>query len=175
MPRKETTLTVFVASPNDVNEERAVLEEIIKEYNITWSKHLGLSLELVKWETHAYPDVGTDPQAVINDQIGNEYDIFIGILWQRFGTATPRADSGTEEEFNNAYLKYKKDPCSVKILFYFKTESKGNIHELDLDQLAKIKKFRTKLGPEGVLYWTCSNSGEFEKLVRKHLSIHVQK
>jgi hypothetical protein len=86
MPRTETILRVFVASPSDVIEERQLLEEVVKELNLTWSKNLGIRLELVKWETHAFPGIGDDPQAVINTEIGDDYDIFIGIMWTRFGS-----------------------------------------------------------------------------------------
>ena len=48
MPRHETVLTVFVASPGDVEEERNRLEDVIRDLNISWSKHLGISLELIK-------------------------------------------------------------------------------------------------------------------------------
>ena len=36
MARTETVLQAFVASPKDVNDERALLEEIIRELNLTW-------------------------------------------------------------------------------------------------------------------------------------------
>ena len=42
--------------------------------------------------------IRSDPQDVVNRQIG-EYDLFVGILWNRMGTPTAVATSGTEEEF----------------------------------------------------------------------------
>ena len=57
------------------------------------------------------------PQGIINKQIG-EYDIFIGMMWKRFGTPTGKAGSGTEEEFRLAY-EYWETTKSVMILFYF--------------------------------------------------------
>src|ERR1035437_7780621 len=98
MAHHEITLQAFVSSPSDVSEERAMLEDIVHELNLTWSKTLGMSIELVKWETHVTPGVGQDPQQVINSQIGDDYDIFIGIMWACFGTETGRFGSGTEEE-----------------------------------------------------------------------------
>lgn len=55
MGRQATILRVFVASPKDLAEERAALESVIRELNNTWSNTLGTYLELLKWETHAYP------------------------------------------------------------------------------------------------------------------------
>ena len=120
MARSETILRIFVASPKDVAEERASLEDVVRELNLTWSKNLGIRLELVKWETHAYPGIGTDPQAVINEQIGDDYDIFVGIIWKCFGTPTERANSGTAEEFDRAYKRFRENPDQLRIMFYFR-------------------------------------------------------
>ena len=60
------------------------------------------SLEAVRWESHCNPGVGSNVQSVINEQIGPT-DIYVGIMWKRFGTPTGRAGSGTEEEFKAAY------------------------------------------------------------------------
>ena len=54
-------------------------------------------------DANAYPGFGTDPQGVVNEEIGDDYEIFIGPLWSRFGTPTPRAFSGTQEEFERVY------------------------------------------------------------------------
>ncbi|MFL6275750.1 MAG: hypothetical protein ACJ74G_11245 [Blastocatellia bacterium] len=47
MPRTQTILRVFVASPGDTTEERASLEDVIQELNTIWSKSLGIHLELL--------------------------------------------------------------------------------------------------------------------------------
>ncbi len=98
MPRQETILQVFVAAPSDLAEERAALEDVIWELNSTWSRTLGCRLDLLRWETHAVPGMGLDAQDVVNRSVPRDYDIFIGMLWSRFGTPTTRAESGTEEE-----------------------------------------------------------------------------
>lgn len=54
MPATSRTYKVFVASPSDVAEERARLDEVIAEINITRSDG-DTRLELIKWETHALP------------------------------------------------------------------------------------------------------------------------
>lgn len=112
MAKQVSVLSVFVASPEDVADERECLEGVIRELNLQWTSRC-VRLELVRWETHAYPGVGSDPQEVINEQIGDDYDIFLGLLWKRFGTATPRAGSGTEEEFNRAFARHGKDSKSL--------------------------------------------------------------
>jgi hypothetical protein len=122
MAKQVTLYQVFIASPGDVSEERAIAEEVIQELNITIAANANIKLELIKWETHAYSSMGIDVQDTINRQIGDEYDIFIGVMWKRFGSKTGRAPSGTVEEFERAYSKYIANPDSVNIMFYFSSK-----------------------------------------------------
>lgn len=174
MARSEQILSVFVASPSDVSDERNALEEIIRELNITWSREIGLRLELVRWETHAFPGSGQDAQDVINSKIPDDYDIFIGIMWHRFGTPTGRYGSGTIEEFQRAKKRAVEKPGSVKIMFYFRGSLPNSISEIDGGELLKVQNFRQELGDEGNLYWQYRDVAEFEKLARMHLSRQVQ-
>lgn len=173
MARQEQVLTVFVASPSDVEAERGRLEDVIRELNITWSRELGIRLDLVRWETHAYPGVGADAQDVINKQIPEDFDFFVGIMWCRYGTPTGRSGSGTVEEFERAKARYDTDKSSVHLMVYFKDEPIPPSH-LDPAQLAKVNDFKNSLGTEGGLYWNFANIDQFEKLVRLHLTRQVQ-
>jgi hypothetical protein len=171
MPKKIDEITVFVSSPQDVVEERENLEEIIKEINIIWERQeVGMRLNLIKWETHVYPDMGEYPQDVINKQI-DDYDIFIGIMWKRFGTQTENAGSGTEEEFESAYKKYQENPDIIKLMFYF-NNAPIPPSEIDSQQIL-INEFREKLGDEGGLYWFYNGPDDFAQKIRMHLSMQL--
>jgi hypothetical protein len=97
MAKAVIKLSIFVSSPSDLGPEREILDSVISEINMTVAASNNLYLDLIKWETHAFPGIADDPQAVINEQIPSNYDIFIGILWARFGTPTRRALSGSCE------------------------------------------------------------------------------
>ena len=175
MTRQETILSVFVASPSDVDEERSCLDKVILEFNKTWARPLGTHIELIKWETHAYPSFGKNPQAVINEQIPQDFDLFIGLMWYRFGTPTGCAGSGTVEEFQRAKNRYDDDPNAIQLMIYFK-DAPAPIppSQLDHTQLASIAEFRSSLGPEGGLFWSFQTVDDFETLVRLHLSRYIQ-
>lgn len=134
---------------------------------------MGLRLDLVRWETHGYPGVGQDPQDVLNRQLPDDPDIFIGLMWSRYGTETKRAGSGTEEEFNRALERHSRDPGSVRIMFYFKDAPLAP-SAIDPEQLRRVTQFRTSLGSEGTLYWTFRTLEDFEQLLRIHLSRQIQ-
>lgn len=174
MPRNETIIGVFVASPSDVSEERKALESIADELNKTWSKNLNLRLDLIKWETDSYPGFGNYSQDVINTQINDEYDVFIAIFWGKIGTPTQAAISGTIEEFERAYKKYCADNSSIDIMIYFKDQAIPP-SKMDYSELKKIQELKNNLGEQGGLYWTFDSTEDFEALLRSHLSKVAQK
>src|SRR6266849_2814383 len=103
MPKVEKLL-IFLASPGDVPTERRHVKEVADEINRTIAPGKGVVLEVVRWETHTFPGYGKDPQSLVNEQIAamRSYALFVGIMWNRIGTPTPRAESGTVEEFERA-------------------------------------------------------------------------
>lgn len=168
-----TLLKVFVASPGDVIEERTVLEDVIRELNLTTADTHGYRLDLVKWETNTFPSVqGYDAQDIINKQIEDDYDIFIGIMWSRAGTATARAESGTIEEFRRAYNRTTNGE-NIDVMFYF-NESPIPYDKIDADQFKTIQEFRASIGKEGTYYRAYKDSKDFESLVRLHLSMKLK-
>jgi hypothetical protein len=174
MPQLEK-LSIFLASPSDVRQERACVREVIDEVNRTVAAHKGVFLDLVSSE-RAFPGYGKDGQAIINEQIGDmkQHDLFVGIMWNRIGTPTPRDISGTAEEFARAVktLQRWKKP---EVWFYFRQASANLKTQEELDQKAGVLKFRSKMRGKGLFseYTTPQN---FEKKFREHLVtwIHVR-
>ena len=172
MPNKQTigTLRIFVASPGDVGKERDALAGVVNELNRTISAlmpDVDARLELVRWETHTHPSMGR-PQGVINEQIG-DYDVFVGILWKRFGTPTGRAESGTEEEFRLAYDNWQTHQ-RPQILFYFsQTPSAPARSPEEVQQFLKVVQLRQELESKG-LVWEYLAPERFADAVRPHLT-----
>jgi hypothetical protein len=161
-PRK---LKVFVASPDDVNAERDALGRLIGDINDVLTflvPDKQLSLELVRYETHAYPDLGA-PQDVIDRQIPVDYDIFVGIMWKRCGTPTKNAPSGTIAEFRRAREHRKSSPLP-RIMFYF-CDQPVDVAGLDIEQLGEVLKFRKEIDALG-LTWNYPSHSEFAEHVR---------
>jgi len=174
MPRQTHIFQIFVASPSDVAEERAVLETVVTQLNQVWSSTLGIAFELLKWETSIHPSFSSDPQEAINEQIAPDYDVFIGILWGRVGTPTPRAESGTIEEFERAYSRFTSGENTPEIMLYFK-DAPIAPSEIDTNQMEKLQSFRRSLSDKGGLYSVFEDQASFESSVRAHLSAIAQK
>jgi hypothetical protein len=173
MAKTHTILEVFIASPDDVAPEREVLEDVVSEFNLTWGDKHRIRLELVKWETHSRPSFANGAQDVINKQVGDQYDIFLGIMWGRFGKETTCADSGTEEEFYRAYDRLQSGD-TVQIMFYFK-DAGISPSQMDGEQIMKVQAFKKKIADEyGGLYYQFDTKDDFQTKARIHLSKVVQ-
>lgn len=171
MTRKDTVLSVFVASPSDVSEERDRLDAIIQEINSTHARRTGVRLDPIRWERDASPALGEDAQAVINEQMP-PCEIFIGILWHTIGSPTKRAESGTIEEFELAKKRYDENPNSVRLMLYFKGSAPLSLAEIDPDQYKRVLDFKSRVKEEG-LYWEFTTADDFASQVRMHLTKHV--
>jgi len=165
-PSQPRTLKVFLASPSDVVEERTALARLVRDINdvlafLAPDKHL--TLELVRYETHTFPDLG-QPQQVINRQIPLDYDIFVGVMWSRRGTPTETASSGTIEEFRRACERRKKGHLP-RIMFYFCDQHIPIPDKNELEQLAGVVEFRSELEKMG-LTASYPSHAEFSEYVR---------
>jgi hypothetical protein len=109
-------LKLFIASPGDVALERDKACEEIDNLRLLAHKH-GYDLEAVRWEAHATPGMGRG-QELIN-RLVRECDLFIGILYRRFGLPTGEAESGTLEEFDLARERFAKERAP-EIMLYFR-------------------------------------------------------
>lgn len=173
MARESVVLQIFVASPSDVSEERVILQGVVTDLNRVWSNNLGVSFEIIDWEANVRPTFANDPQDAVNTQIGLQYDVFIGIFWGRIGTPTPRAISGSVEEFNRAYLRFVADKDSLEIMLYFK-DTPIPPSEIEPDQLKSVQEFKRSLNEKGGLVSAFKDQAGFESSVRAHLSAIAQ-
>lgn len=164
MTKKIEQIRIFISSPSDVNAEKELALKVIEELNRTLCESNGLTLFPFTWEKNTYPAIGNDPQDVINKQIG-DYDIFVGIMANRFGTPTHRAGSGTEEEYNIAF----ENRDSKEIMFFFK-DGLTQPSSLDLKQLKKVNAFKQKItNDNGVLYKQFAEN--FENIFRDSFTL----
>ncbi len=162
-------IRVFAASPSDVKDEREVLTRQVDRLNRVFAGEV--TLECVKWETHVIPGMGR-PQEVVNRQIG-PYNIFVGIMWKRFGTPTGKVDSGTQEEFEAAVESWEKTG-QPEIMFYFKQSPYILRSPDEADQVRRVIEFRSKLQEQSVVgeYKTVR---DFERTISEHLTRTVKR
>lgn len=157
----------FIASPGDTVEERNACEEVFEEINHGLGRSIGFRIVSLRWEKDVYPGVAEYGQQVINRQVDGKYDLFVGIMKSRFGTPTPQAGSGTEEEFNIAYEKYQNGEID-NIFFYFGAPNMSP-YDLDLEQFQKVKDFRKKIQNNGVVPMEFKDLDDFKRQLKHNL------
>jgi hypothetical protein len=148
---KYKKIRLFIASPGDVIDERVKIEVVISGIKPLIDE-VGLGLEILNGY-ESLPGMGRAQELILSDHKPETWDIFIGILWHRFGTKTGKNNldtnrafsSGTEEEFHAAYnlwMKFKRP----RILFYQCIRA-INPELIDLKQYQKVKKFLANFLP----------------------------
>lgn len=176
MARQTTIISIFLASPSDVSDERSLIVRSIERWNAIRGKAQGYLLELINWENATSSAIGLDGQDVVNNQIGDDYDAMIAIFWHRVGSPTGRAVSGTAEEYDRA-LKRFKDNEPIEIGVYFKSANPP-MAEIDTEQLQGVINLKKKMQDDGVYHKSFIDddglSFEIEmfidRLVRSHKS-----
>lgn len=153
-------IKVFVASPMDLETERAELKGALAKVNNTIGKGSNIEFEMVGWEDYTTPGFGDDAQDVVNQQISMEYDIFVCMFKSRLGTPTKRYTSGTVEEYERAKHKkiYRAD---LDIMAYF--------FECE-DCPQEILDLKRQMGHDGALFWEVKKTDVFEDVAFKHFA-----
>lgn len=141
-----SVLNVFLASPSDLATERAMAEEVVTSINKTVGQRLGWRVDLHKWEDTP-PGFGR-PQALINPKV-DECDLFVGILWERWGEPSGSYSSGFEEEYERAKAR-RKVGGKPEIWLFFKNIDASKLRDPG-DQLKKVLDFRNSQKAHGEL------------------------
>jgi predicted NACHT family NTPase len=177
MLREVFQVRVFISGPGDVEAEKSRVKYVCDEINQDFRDRCNVTLLPLEWRESVIPQLGPRPQEIINESIG-DYEVFIGILWKRFGTPpgahNPQTgaeyESGTEEEFEQAYEQWKQSSEPI-INFYFKDKLDLKSPSVsELDQLTKVVKFKDKIKTE-YRGWVVDFDDEldFERKVRRFL------
>ena len=164
----------FISSPSDCQSERESCQKLIDIINSGLAKHLGINFESFMWEYDVLPDMGRNGQEIIDEYVRkSKYDIFIGIMKNRFGHPTKNAGSGTEHEFNDALDKKNNSINSLpRILFFFGKEN-VDPDNFDHEQYQKVKGFKSKIGNEG-LYIDYTGIDSFESKLKEKLELFIK-
>ncbi len=164
----------FISSPSDCQSERESSQKVIDSINVGLAKHLGINFESFMWEYDVLPDMGRNGQEIIDEYINkSDYDIFIGIMKNRFGQPTKKAGSGTEHEFNDALSRKLISKNSLpRILFFFGKEQ-VDPNNFDFEQFQKVKSFKESISTEG-LYVDYLNNENFEVKLKEKLEIFIK-
>jgi hypothetical protein len=140
MPTVRRVFSIFLASPGDLKPEREAARDIVNAINSTLQKAgYGWQIELQRWEETS-PGFGR-PQELINEMV-DDCELFVGILWERWGQPTGLYSSGFEEEFERA--KARRLSSGVpEVWLVFKSISPEKAQDPG-PQLTKVLEFKNR-------------------------------
>lgn len=181
-------LRVFISSPGDVQIERNIARNVIKELNSLYAQHL--KIEVLMWEDFPLSADATFQEG-INYFLTNEHiDLAVFILWSRLGTPLSvkfrKEDgspykSGTEYEFDLMMKLHKECGHPSRILTYVKKDEAypkdckwDELRELlrqkeGLDTFLK-EYFRDEETNSNYAYLPFGKKISFEQVFRTHLT-----
>ncbi len=165
MSYSASTFSVMIASPGDVASERAIVRDVVYEWNAVNANSRKVVLLPVGWETHSSPEMGATAQTIINRQVLSKCDLLVGVFWTRIGTATERHLSGTVEEIEEHISAGKP------AMLYFSSQPVV-LDTVDMDQVQKLKAFKASCQNRGLLE-TYDSHGEFKEKFYRQLQLKV--
>jgi Domain of unknown function (DUF4062) len=164
-------LHVFIASPGDLVEERRVAKKVVDDLNETVSRRLGWQIELLGWE-ETLPGYGR-PQELINEDV-EVCDLFIGLLWRRWGQSTREFSSGFEEEFELA-RKRRKETKTPEIWLFFKKVEEDQLKDPGR-QLKRVLDFqKSQVAAKELLFKNFDDVDDWRTQLNKYLLRYILK
>jgi hypothetical protein len=162
-------IKVFIASPGDLVPERKALKNVVDKLNSGFGRGANVRFELLGWED-VLSQVGQRSQNIINRDV-DACDIFVLVMWRRWGQKAPDAapfTSYTQEEFYRALSRYEANGKPT-IFMFFKRIDSGQIADPGR-QLKKVLAFRNKLEKtRQIIYRSFDDEAGFEKEIDTHL------
>lgn len=156
---------IFISSPSDLGDERAIVEKTVSNYN----RYDNIKLTPVLWEESMPVSSGVSPQEMINNELLGNSDLLIALFGSKFGSPTDNYESGTVEEIEQFIISGKK-----VVLYFITDKDKRNPSDLtpkDLSELTKIAQFKERYS-SGNIYKSIKASELKDQLI-KDLNYHV--
>lgn len=167
MPTETLQIKIFVSCPSDVKNEKEVVKkacEILnRQYKIARSN---VYIKVVEYETDVSPQVSEKgTQFIINEQIGEDYDLYIGIFWKRFGHKQPITGlTPTQEEFERA-LSRNRESGKPAMAIYFKDVRNEPTEPKEIEQQSLVREFKESIKSTGYYGEFQEESDFLEKLL----------
>jgi len=162
-------IRVFVASPGDVQEERQRFSTVVASVNKRHAIEKGILLDPWQWEIDSVPAIGR-LQENINPSL-DEAAVVVLMIWNRIGTPSGKAESGTVEEFERAVERFHRDGWPRVLVYYCNRPVPPAKNSEEIEQAMQVMKFKEKHAKD-LLPATYNSADDFAQLLETHLD-HV--
>lgn len=151
---------IFLASSNDMHEERAIFQDILDGISETPALKRNYCLKSILWEKHSHvTGKNNSIQKSIDDSVHyDELDIVIIAIRDRIGT-------GTRMEYEKVRELYNKRGCPKFRIMFRATDTVSN----DSDN-NEINTFKESLLREGTITNIYEDIGDFKRQLTEYIS-----
>lgn len=168
-PLARRVISAFIASPGDLADERKKAREVVEELNRSLGRAFNIFVDLIGWED-TLPGAGR-PQELINRDV-DACDLFLGLLWRRWGMSSGMYSSGFEEEFERA-RKRREETGSPEIWMAFKQIDADLLRDPG-DQLRQVLAFReAQVAARELLYKEFTDAENWGRQLREWLTVYL--
>ena len=145
MSQEIRQIKVFISCPSDVDKEKEIILRACDVLSDRIFSKKNINIKSIDWAKDVPRIItGEGPQNLIDKYLeGQDYDIYIGILWKRFGEPQLNGLAPTEGEFEDAFRRYKKTGKPL-ITFFFKEEKFYPYDEYEISQISSVQKFKKR-------------------------------
>ena len=143
-------LKAFVSYSSDTVAFAKALVALGKEISTEAGRTEDWVVDVLIHEVNVNPDIGDNPQDVIDKQLSGDFDLFVMLVWARIGSKLKSGLTGLEHEFAGAKAKREAHGQKPVIAVFF---CDGAIapSKIDPDQLAGVHKFKSEV--QSALYY----------------------
>jgi hypothetical protein len=175
MPKEINEIRVFISCPGDVNPEKQIVRNVCDSISKIYGASRNIKVKPIDWENEIIPEItGEGAQSVIDSQLEDyDYDIYIGILWTRFGDKMDKGRTPTEWEFECAFNRMRATG-RPKIQFYFKTEKFFPRNSYEANQIINIIKFKEEQLQSTGYYKNFKQKEDFQRWVFEFILNYVE-
>jgi hypothetical protein len=95
VPCDAKVINIMIAGPSNVGGVLQNVHDIIHNWNVMHAQEHRVVLLPLSWKSHASPEMGDRPQAIINRQVLVLCDLLVAVFWTRIGSpfAQTRAEA----------------------------------------------------------------------------------
>jgi hypothetical protein len=168
----QPVLRIFLASPGDLNPERVLAKRVVDDINRGLARELSWHVDLLGWEDSLPGYIR--PQEKINRDV-DSCELFIGLLYERWGTPTGKYSSGFEEEFVRATARREESGSEPEIWLFFKKMHPKLVRDPG-EEATKIIAFRDeRIAEKKLLFRDFESSEDWERILTHTLSTELAK
>lgn len=154
----------MIGCPGDILDEVKTAKSVIGRWTNVHAEQNGTVLLPINWDTNSFPNLGSHPQKILNNQLVVKSDMLIGIFGAKIGSPTNTCQSGTIEEIEE-HIKAGKP-----VMLFFR--QKNDMSQASSDEFAKLESFKSSI-KDRCLYKEYKEEATFEKVFTDALELFL--